>query len=59
MVNTSSVTAETLAIVVGAIVVVENKADNVPEAGTTVLEYNTCLHSLNIDKGSLGVDSSF
>jgi hypothetical protein len=54
MVNTSSVTAETLAIVV-----VENKADNVPEAGTTVLEYNTCLHSLNIDKGSLAVDSSF
>ena len=47
------------AIVIGAIVIIENKADIAAIAGIIVLEYNTWVSSLAIDKRSFAVGSSF
>jgi len=59
MANTSSATIAWAAIVIRAIVIIENKANTAAEAGIIALEYNTWVSSLAIDKRSFAVGSSF
>ena len=57
--STSSAAIARAAIVVGTTVIIENKADIAAIAGIIVLEYNTWVSSLAIDKRSFAVGSSF
>jgi hypothetical protein len=57
--STSSAAIARAAIVVGTTVIIENKADIAAIAGIIILEYNTWVSSLAIDKRSFAVGSSF
>lgn len=55
----SSAAIASAAIVIGAIVIIENKSDIAAAVGIIALEYNTWVSSLAIDKRSFAVGSSF